>query len=125
MKYFLVFILTCLLTNLVNANWNIYSCKASKFIAVLENENKDVLKDGEVNFIFRIDETNLKLILSGDLMFSSNPQFSIFAMNDDFLMAKSPTLHGSIYYDFINKTLSYSSNNLGFIDAMFAKCKLN
>lgn len=102
----------------------LYSCKAFKFIEVSEDRNRNILEDGDFNFEFRIDKNNLKIILSGGLMFLPNPIYSIYYWGDTSLMAQGPTKHSYIHYDFKEKKLLYSSNDLSFADVMFARCNL-
>ena len=125
MKIILILLSLLLFTNFAIAADELYSCKAFKFVSVSEDNNKNILEEGDFNFNFRIDKNNLRLIASGGLMFSPNPIYSIYYWGDDSLMAQGPTKHSYIYYDFIEKKLLYSSNNLSFADVMFARCNLD
>ena len=114
-----------LFTNFAIAAGELYSCKAFKFVSISEDNNRNILEEGDFNFNFTIDKNNLGLIISGGLMFSPNPIYSIYYWGDTSLMAQGPTKHSYIYYDFKEQKLLYSSNDLSFADVMFARCNIN
>ena len=124
-KILILLLLALLFTSFTIFADELYSCKAFKFVEVSEDNNKNIIEEEDFNFNFRIDKNNLRLIVSGGLMFSPNPIYSIYYWGDDSLMAKGPLLRSNIYYNFNEKKLMFSSNNLSFTDVMFARCNLD